>query len=53
MDAVEATEPVEALRKVPKEVESRLDLRGIPPADGGPEGWRGTLELAVGETRID
>lgn len=36
-----------------KVTESLLDLRGIPPADGGPEACRGTLELDDGDVRRD
>lgn len=52
-EAVEATEPVDALRRALKETESRLDFRGIPPEDGGPETCLGTRELMDGEARTD
>jgi hypothetical protein len=52
-EAVEATEPVDALRRVLKETESRLDFRGMPPEEGGPETCLGTRELIDGEARTE
>lgn len=52
-EAVEATEPVDDLRRALKETESRLDFRGIPPEGGGPEACLGTRELMDGEARTD
>lgn len=52
-DALEATEPVDALRRALKETESRLGFRGMPPEGGGPETCLGTRELMDGEARTD
>jgi hypothetical protein len=51
----EATEPVEDLRRPPKDMESRLPLRGILDEDVEPITWRGTrdVELDEGDARVD
>ena len=51
----EATEPVEDLRRPPKDIESRLPLRGMLDVEVELDTWRGTRDavLEEGDARMD